>query len=100
MATTEFEHIEQYLQGEMSEAEKTAFEKRLKEDHNLRKQLQEYQAVSDTLNRIFNPSENEQSLRGYLEEKQNTYFSTDDANIWPTNRRRWVSFVALAAAAV
>src|SRR5699024_6408414 len=100
MATTEFEHIEQYLQGEMSEAEKTAFEKRLKEDGNLRKQLRAYQDVSDALSRILNPSEEEQSLRGYLKEKQKTYFSTEDTNNRPANRRRWVPFVTFAAAAI
>src|SRR5699024_10564001 len=41
-----------------------------------------------------------QSLRGYLKEKQKTYFSTEDTNDRPANRRRWVPFVTLAAAAV
>lgn len=98
MPDTNYEHIELYLNDDLSPEEKKVFEQRLKEESALQEELRIYKEVNGILSRRINPSEDEQHFRDMLQEKQAEYFSSGSKVVQMTSRRtRWYAIASVAA---
>lgn len=95
-----YEHIELYLNDEMSPEEKQDFEQRLKLDNELQDELHIYKEVNGILSRRINIPEDEQRLRDQLQEKQSQYFSSGAKVVPITSRRTWLYAIASVAAVI
>lgn len=100
MPETNYEHIELYLNDEMSPEEKQDFEQRLKQDNKLQDELRVYKEVNGILSRRINISEDEQRLRDQLQDKQSQYFSSGAKVVPITSRRTRLYAIASVAAVI
>ena len=100
MPNSHYEHIERYLNGELSPADTAEFEQRLAADSQLREDLRVYQEVHGILSKRLNPTAAEQQLREQLRGKRTEYFQSDSgqAMMRPVGKRRF-RLVAIAAVA-
>jgi len=98
----EFDHdmIDRYLEGEMNEAERMAFEAQMQEDPDLKNTVELYRDVNQTLKTKLHPGEKESALRNTVSEMRGDFFSEETIEDRPTvkvvrfNRSRWIAAVA------
>lgn len=101
MPDTNYEHIELYLNEEMSPEERHDFQQRLKQDNVLQEQLRQYKEVNGILSRRMNLPKDEQRLREQLQEKRSQYFSQDSKIVpFTSHRKKWYAIASVAAVAL
>jgi len=98
MTDTDFENIDNYLNDELPDLEREAFEARLEKDAELEEQFRLYSEVHHVLSEHFDRSEEEQALRGKLKQKQKHYFNENIPK--KSSKKLWISFISVAAAAI
>ena len=95
-----FDHdmISRYLDGELNEDERKAFEVQIQLDADLKNEVELTKDVIETLKIKLHPGESESALRNTLQEVSDDYFSKNSRRIKiiPFRRYRWIA----AAAAV
>ncbi len=98
MPESDYEHIERYLNDELSGEDKKEFEEQLKKDKKLRAEVRSYKEVNALLSRRLNLSEEEQRFRDQLQERRSQYFSPQSKIINFSARKLWWSSMASVAA--
>jgi len=104
MSAPDYDKISRYIDGEMDAEELQAFEQLLLQDDELKKGMELYKEVNDTLKDRLHPGEEELALRDTMENLRSKYFSKETHSNQPVakvirfKRFRWA--VAAAAALV
>lgn len=88
--------FEDYLTNELNEDQKTAFEKRLKEDKDFREAFELYQSTSRFLSHKFSNPEERESFKRNLNKISNSYSKTHEVVV---NKTRYFKPWKLAIAA-
>ncbi|HMR42349.1 MAG TPA: hypothetical protein PKC40_00880 [Saprospiraceae bacterium] len=98
-----YDKIERYFEGSMSEEERQAFEKLLREDAAVAKAAKEFREVRAHFVNQFNGGKNETELLKTLQKLNGQFFVVDDkkqknAKFFSINRRWWWGAAGIAAA--
>lgn len=96
MKEFDYDMITRYLDGEMNEEERKAFEAAMQQDGDLQSEVELLKDVNATLKIKLHPDENETKLRSSLKGMKAEFFESraGQAKIVSINRRRWISAVA------
>jgi tetratricopeptide (TPR) repeat protein len=101
MSSIDYHMIDRYLDDAMSPEERNAFEEQMQTDETLKKEVELYKEVNDSLQVRLHPDEGEQGLRKTLEQMQGQFFSkqTDSsdrkAKVVSINQpKRWLAIAA------
>lgn len=97
MSDYNYDMIDRYVSGDMDPQEKQAFELLLQQDAGLRKEVQSYKEVHETLKRRLHPVREELEVRDTLAEMRQQYFSKPGAKVIQFAR---VGRIAAIAAAI
>ncbi len=97
MSTPDYDKISRYADGEMDAEELQAFEQMLQQDAALKKEVDLFREVNDTLKTKLYPGKDELALQSTLEEMRQQYFHNTGAKIVQFRKYRWVAAVAAAA---
>jgi len=97
-----YENIEAYLSGNLSEADKEAFEKALSEQPELRQKLTLYQEIEETLAADAQHEKENAAVRETLTSISKDYFAEEQktAKVITLQRSQWIRRIAVAAAVV
>lgn len=97
-----YEHIEDYLSGNLSEDDKEAFEKALSEKPELREELALYQEIEETLAADAQHEKENAAVRETLTSISKDYFEKEqkEAKVLVIQRSQWMRRIAIAAAVV
>lgn len=96
MKEFDYDMINSYLDGEMNAEEKNVFEEQMRQDAELKNEVDLLKDVNTTLKIKLHPGENEMALRNSFQDLRGEYFSkkTEQAKIIPLSRKRWITAVA------
>jgi hypothetical protein len=96
MKEFDYNMITRYLDGDMNEEERIAFEEQMLQDAELKTEVELLKDVNTTLKIKLHPGETELALRNSLHEMNSEYFlgKAEQAKVVPINRRRWVTAIA------
>src|SRR5258705_9436236 len=93
-----FEKIELYLAGELKGEELALFEKQLKDDDQLRQQVDLYKTIESEMKQRTSGSKEEADLKKSLSDLGKKYFARETtAKIIPIHQKRKWLYVAAAA---
>jgi hypothetical protein len=99
MSALDYEKISRYVDGEMTGDELDAFEQLLLLDNELKKEVDQYREVNDTLKSKLFPDNDELAFRQTLEGFQQEYFKRQTKVIpIDKHRRKYMKWIAAAAA--
>lgn len=93
MSTRDYDMISRYLDGEMNAEEMKAFEEQLRQDADLKKEVELFKDVNETLKIKLHPDEDELALYNSLKEMREEYFQSK-AKLIPLRRFRWLAAAA------
>lgn len=99
MSALDYEKISRYVDGEMTGDELQSFEQLLLQDNALKREVDQFKEVNDTLKTNLHPDEGELALRNTLEKLQQQYFKQQTKVISINKYRKWLA-AAVAAAAI
>jgi negative regulator of sigma E activity len=97
MGTLDYEKISRYIDGEMTGDELAAFEQLIRQDNDLKREVEQYKEVNDTLKTNLHPDKDELDFRHTLEGFQQEYFKRGTKVIHINKYRKWIAAVAAAA---
>lgn len=95
MGAPDYDKISRYVDGEMNAEELQVFEQAMQQDSELKKEVELYIEVQETLKMKLVPDEEEQALKNSLEQMQKDYFQSRGKII---NMKRYRWWAASAAA--
>jgi hypothetical protein len=99
MSAFDHDTISRYLDGEMNAEEQKAFEEQMQQDADLKKEVELFKEVNETLKMKLHPDESESALRNTLEEMRDQYFQSK-TKVVSFNRFRWMAVAASILIAV
>ena len=94
MSTYDYDMINRYIDGEMNAEELKAFEQQMQQNADLKKEVELFREVNETLKMKLHPDANELALRDTLEEMRDQYFQSK-AKVVSFKRYRWMAAAAV-----
>ncbi len=99
MSARDYDMISRYLDGEMNAEEQKAFEEQMQQDADLKKEVELFKEVNETLKMKLHPDESESALQDTLEEMRDQYFRSK-TKVVSFTRFRWMAAAAVLLIAV
>ncbi len=101
MSALDYDKISLYVDNDMTAGERQDFEQLLRDDEELKKEVELYREVNESLKNQLHPGEGELALKDTIQNLRGKYFSTSDVQERPlakTARIRSFTWIAAAAA--
>lgn len=106
MSAFDYDMISRYVEGEMNQKERSSFEQLLKEDGQLRAEVELYREVNNSLRQQLHPDEGAEALSNTMADLRNQYFSKETGSqqastkLAPIRQITWKRWLAAAATIV